>query len=443
LTVSANISTSANVVGPVNLWDAATGQFLKAITDNVDGIPNAWGAIFSPDGRRIIVTGQTAAGVWDAESGKLLFPLPGGGSGCCRERPLAVSPDGRFLATALGDLSVQIWDAATDQPLIALRGHKQAVTSANFSPDGERLVTSSDAGMAKVWEARTGRELLTLEGHVSSVRSAVFFPDGHRILTSSYDGTVRIWDAATPQQLAARQQQATAAAKLVAARKAELDNREHAQKEEQAREDAVGAKARADGAAVIVDLARQASDPGAIKQWLVLAPIRIEGRDSETRLEEEQLPGEERLRPHPGERIKVVGNYDGVEDFVWTAVRQEDYRIDLKKIVNFPVHHSLGYMVTYILSDADHSGLLMKVGSDYNAKIYLNGRVVHEQRNPTTFEPDRDKVEGIELKAGLNVLVFKIVQTSRHDWGGSVWITEADGQPVKGIKVTLDPDAVK
>jgi len=33
--------------------------------------------------------------------------------------------------------------------------------------------------------------------------------------------------------------------------------------------------------------------------------------------------------------------------------------------VNFPINTSVGYMVTYILSDADRSGLLMKVGSDY------------------------------------------------------------------------------
>jgi len=68
----------------------------------------------------------------------------------------------------------------------------------------------------------------------------------------------------------------------------------------------------------------------------------------------------------------------------------------------------------------------MKVGSDYHARIYLNGRLVHERRNPTSFEPDRDKVKDIQLKAGLNVLVFKIVQ-SGPAWGGSVWITGADG----------------
>jgi hypothetical protein len=83
----------------------------------------------------------------------------------------------------------------------------------------------------------------------------------------------------------------------------------------------------------------------------------------------------------------------------------------------------------------------MNVGSDYHAKIYLNGRAAHERRNPTTFAPNPDRVEGIELQAGLNVLVFKIVQ-SGPAWGGSIWITEADGRPVPGLRVTLDPDGI-
>ena len=61
----------------------------------------------------------------------------------------------------------------------------------------------------------------------------------------------------------------------------------------------------------------------------------------------------------------------------------------------------------------------------------------------TIFQPEGDKVTGIQLKAGLNVLEFGVVRANLHGWGGSVWITEADGQAVKGIKVTLDPDAVR
>ena len=49
-----------------------------------------------------------------------------------------------------------------------------------------------------------------------------------------------------------------------------------------------------------------------------------------------------------------------------------------------------------------------------------------------------DVVEGVELKAGINVLVFKVVNEGA-DWMGSIRFTDADGNPLKGIKITLTP----
>jgi hypothetical protein len=44
----------------------------------------------------------------------------------------------------------------------------------------------------------------------------------------------------------------------------------------------------------------------------------------------------------------------------------------------------------------------------------------------------------VSLKAGLNVLVFKVVN-ELGPWQGSIRITAAAGQPLEGIRVTLDP----
>jgi hypothetical protein len=48
-------------------------------------------------------------------------------------------------------------------------------------------------------------------------------------------------------------------------------------------------------------------------------------------------------------------------------------------------------------------------------------------------------VENVTLTARLNVLLFKMVN-EQFDWTGSIHFTDAQGNPVKRIKVTLDPE---
>ena len=78
---------------------------------------------------------------------------------------MAWSPDGKRLATGSDDKTAKVWDAASGQELLTLRGHDRAVESVAWSPDGKRLATGSDDKTAKVWDAASGQELLTLRGH--------------------------------------------------------------------------------------------------------------------------------------------------------------------------------------------------------------------------------------------------------------------------------------
>ncbi len=55
---------------------------------------------------------------------------------------------------------------------------------------------------------------------------------------------------------------------------------------------------------------------------------------------------------------------------------------------------------------------------------------------------DEDEFTGVELKAGVNVLVFKVVNATRG-WAGSVRFVDAAGNPIPGLSVTLKPDAGK
>ena len=41
------------------------------------------------------------------------------------------------------DKTVKVWDAASGQEVLTLKGHTDAVTSVAFSPDGKRIVSGS------------------------------------------------------------------------------------------------------------------------------------------------------------------------------------------------------------------------------------------------------------------------------------------------------------
>ncbi|MGA2661661.1 MAG: hypothetical protein ABSH34_29615, partial [Verrucomicrobiota bacterium] len=176
-------------------------------------------------------------------------------------------------------------------------------------------------------------------------------------------------------------------------------------------------------------------DPGAIKRWLILMPIALPtGQRGTEAVDTEQVEGEGRLRPKAGDTRAV-----GKDQLQWRQLALDDYVIDLNEIQGHETPFSVAYAVCYIWSEAAQRGLRMLVGSDDEAKVYLNGKQVHKCPFLRAFIADQDTVPDLALNAGLNVLVFKVVNEA-GDWKGSIRLTDAAGQSLKGIRVTLDPE---
>ena len=147
----------------------------------------------SPDGSRIATASmEEIVKVWDAQTGRLQFSLPG--------HYVDFSPDGTSLATVLADGRVKVWEALSGNE-IQLADQIDAITSVMFSPNGERLVTVTNGNLPRVWDLKTGKELVNFPGHTDYVSFAFFSPDGKRLITASDDGTARIWNATTGEEI--------------------------------------------------------------------------------------------------------------------------------------------------------------------------------------------------------------------------------------------------
>ncbi len=119
---------------------------------------------------------------------------------------VAVSPDGRTLASSAYGSALRLWDISSpDEPidLGAQTGHDSYVTSVAFSPDGKTLASTSDDQTVRLWDitdVKNPKQTAQLTGHTGTVFYAAYSPDGKILATASRDKTVRLWDVSNPRQ---------------------------------------------------------------------------------------------------------------------------------------------------------------------------------------------------------------------------------------------------
>ncbi len=153
---------------------------------------------WSPDGRRLASASyDRTIQVWDATNGKNLLTYRGHFD---RVHSIAWSPDSRYVVSTCQDGGVHIWDATTKDLVYSYRGHRGSVNAVAWSPNGFYIATAGNDKTVQVWHASNHMLLYTYYGHSQKVRALAWSPDGTRIASAGDDSKVQIWEPLKDQQ---------------------------------------------------------------------------------------------------------------------------------------------------------------------------------------------------------------------------------------------------
>ncbi|MEZ5327530.1 MAG: serine/threonine-protein kinase [Verrucomicrobiales bacterium] len=196
--------------GGLTIWDTRTGDALRELEDSAGLMgPYVIGGrqiIFSSDGKQVIAPRNRSSdqgvfflGIWDVATGKQLEPMPSNpdvvyhtGVISC----LALSPDGRTLATGSWDHSVSLWDLETRRHLNTLRGQSHEVWSVAFSQDGKSVIAGGKDGSLNTWPMETVADGDVIQGHW---RPMAISANGKQMAALGRDARVGFFDLGTRQ----------------------------------------------------------------------------------------------------------------------------------------------------------------------------------------------------------------------------------------------------
>jgi WD40 repeat protein len=229
---TAPLLATASADTTVRLWDTHSGSTIRTFVGHGEGVSSA---DFNRDGTRLLTgSGDEIMRLFDVASGELIrtfaghtneirrvrfavhdtVAISGGWDRSARlwqvesgatiavvehedwVRDLAVSPDGRLLATAGKDGVLALWDAESGKPIRRINAHEDGVDCVTFSPDGALIATGGRDHAIRLWEVERGTQAAVLTAHQRPVLTLAFHPDGRLLASGAGDNQLRLWGAA-------------------------------------------------------------------------------------------------------------------------------------------------------------------------------------------------------------------------------------------------------
>jgi WD40 repeat protein len=203
----------------LTVWDVATGKLEKRIYTRTR---RAMAMLFLPDGKLVVAGGRP-----NEEGDVRVYDLDGGTPRTENEVTvldgvndkgvlvkhllladdevtcLALSGDGKKLASGGCDRTVNVWDlsagAAEAKLEQSFENHADWVYGVAFAPDGKHLFTCSRDKTAKVWDLAAKETVVTFPDHQAGLNGVAVKSDGKQGFSVGDDNQLRAWNATGEQ----------------------------------------------------------------------------------------------------------------------------------------------------------------------------------------------------------------------------------------------------
>jgi dipeptidyl aminopeptidase/acylaminoacyl peptidase len=107
---------------------------------------------------------------------------------------IAISPNGKFLATGSGDNLINIYNTKTWEKVNTIKGHTSRVNVLAFpDKDSDLIGSASLDGTARLWQVPDGDQEKLYKADGDKFMAMAFSPDGKMIAAGGSDQKILIW----------------------------------------------------------------------------------------------------------------------------------------------------------------------------------------------------------------------------------------------------------
>jgi len=177
---------SASTDGRARVWDVGTGSMKHTFEGHAKG---AMCAALDPAGRLAAVgAASDAIKIWDLVVGRESRNISIGANTCFK---IAFMPDGKSVVAGLKN-DVTQYDLLTGTPRV-FGSHTHMVRGLAISPNGRWIATTAEKDGIKVWDAASA-VLVESIPHETSFYGVAFSPRGDQLLGGCGNFELRVWD---------------------------------------------------------------------------------------------------------------------------------------------------------------------------------------------------------------------------------------------------------